>query len=185
MREKPTILARRMLAQSRLFQIDEIDLRFANGHEARYESLSSPGHGAVLIVPILDNETLLLVEEYAVGVDRYELTLPKGRMEANESPLETANRELAEEVGFTAARLDLLTRLTLAPGYSDHHTHIVLARDLSPCRREGGDEPEPPGVVPWPLHGLGRLVALPQVSEARTIAALYLARDYLYHASTP
>ena len=71
-----------------------------------------------------------------------------------------------------------LTALSLAPGYMTHVTHIVLARDLYPEKLEG-DEPEELEVVPWPIRDLHTLVARDDCTEGRSIAALYIARDYL------
>ena len=102
MTSKPQILHVKEVARSRMFRIEQVDLRFANGVETQYERLVGATVGAVLIVPMQDADTVLLAREYAVGVDRYELGLPKGRVERGEDILETANRELMEEMGFAA-----------------------------------------------------------------------------------
>lgn len=181
MRDKPKILNSETLAQSRLFQIESLHLAFSNGVEAHYERLVSTNpYGAVLVVPMLDDDTVLLIREYAAGVHRYELTLPKGKVDAGETILEAANRELMEEVGHAATELEALTQLTLAPGYLNHSTHIVLARGLYPQQGEG-DEPEPLEVVPWSLSQLDRLLACEDCTEARTIAALFMVRERLQH----
>ncbi len=177
MRRNPEILETRTLAKTRLFHIEEIDLKFSNGVTVQFERMCGSARGAVLVIPMLDEETVLLIREYAAGVDRYELALPKGRIEKDEEIIAAANREIMEEVGYGAGKLDHLTSLTLAPGYSNQTTHIVLARDLYIQQAEG-DEPEPIEVVPWRLSDLPELLAHPDVSEARTVAALYLARDF-------
>ena len=132
----------------------------------------------VLVVPMLDDDTVLLIREYAAGAERYELSLPKGRIEDNEEPVAAANREMKEEVGYGARQLTRLKSLTEAPGYFRHETHVVLAQDLYPERHEG-DEPEPIEVVPWPLSKLEQLLDDPECTEARSIAALYMVRSYL------
>jgi ADP-ribose diphosphatase len=107
------------------------------------------------------------------------LGLPKGLIESGETILEAANRELMEEVGYGARDLRHFTSLTLAPGYFGHVTHVVLARDLYAHRRPG-DEPEEIEVVPWRMSALRDLVAQEDCTEARSIAALYMVRDFLY-----
>ena len=102
---KPKILDTRDVCQSRLFRIEEIDLRFSNGEERTFERLKGKALGAVMIVPMIDDETFLLVREYAAGVDRYELGLPKGLLEEGEDVFEAANREMQEEVGYGARDL--------------------------------------------------------------------------------
>jgi len=178
MRKKPQILATQTLAKTRLFHIQQLDLRFTNGVETQYERLIGSPQGAVLIVPLLDDETFLLIREYAAGIDRYELSLPKGRIENGEELLSAANREIMEEVGYGAHHLHHLTSLSLAPGYLGHFTHVVIARDLYP-QQISGDEPEPLEVVPWKLNELHQLFGREDCTEARSIAALYMTREYL------
>jgi len=175
---KPEITNTEVIARTRLFRVEQVDLRFANGREVRYERLKSASPGAVLVVPLLDPTTVLLIREYAAGVERYELALPKGRVEAGETLETAANREIMEEVGYGAKRLTLLKSMTLAPGYFSHATHIVLAEDLYP-QRLAGDEPEAIEVVPWSLERLAELCAHEECTEARSIAALYLVRERL------
>lgn len=178
MRTKPRILNTLTLAKTRLFHIEQVDLRFTNGVEARFERLISSPQGAVLIVPMLDDDTFLLVREYAAGIDRYELSLPKGRIEKGEETLAAANREIMEEIGYGANHLHHLTSLSLAPGYLDHFTHVVIARELYP-QKNTGDEPEPLEVVPWRLRDLPQLLTRDDCTEARSIAALFMTREYL------
>ena len=178
MSKKPVIHSRQEVARTRLFRVEALELTFSNGTRVEYERLVSSSDGAVLVVPMRDENTVLLVREYAAGTERYELALPKGRIEPDEDPVEAANRELSEEIGLAARQLTLLTAFTLAPGYMTHATHIVLAEDLYPEEAEG-DEPEPLEVVPWNMSELYGLTQREDCSEARSIAALYLARDYL------
>ena len=158
--------------------MERLDLEFSNGERRRYERLHGRGHGAVAVVPMLDAQTVLLVREYAAGVHRYELGLVKGRIDAGESPVEAGNRELMEEAGYGARELTVLRSLTLAPTYMSHQTHLVLARDLYP-QRLPGDEPEQLDVVPWKLDALGELILREDFSEGRSIAALFIAREWL------
>jgi ADP-ribose diphosphatase len=177
MKEKPKILDRRLAAQTRIFRVEQLDLEFANGNRRTFERILG-GRGSVLVVPLRDVDTLLLTREYAAGLDRYELGFPKGIVEPQEDPLEAANRELTEELGCAARDLHLVHTVSLAPGYIQHSTHIVLARDLYERHAEG-DEPEPIEVVPWPLGDPDALLARDDFSEARSIAALYLVRRFL------
>lgn len=178
MREKPKILASRTLARTQIFQIEALDLQFSNGRRAHFERIVGVSQGAVMIAPMQDERTILLVREYAAAVDRYDLSLPKGSIEPGEDLLATANREIREEIGLAARDLRILRGFSMAPGYLDHTTHLVLARDLYPARLPG-DEPEELEVVPWHLDRLEELLALPEVTEARSIAALFLVREIL------
>ena len=163
------------------YRMERLDLEFDNGERRRYERLHGRGHGAVIVVPLLDDDTVLLVREYAAGVHRYELGLVKGRIDAGETPLQAADRELKEEAGYGARSLQVLRSLSLAPSYMSQQTHLVLARDLYP-ERLPGDEPEELEVVPWKLARLHELILRDDFSEGRSIAALFIAREWLQHA---
>jgi ADP-ribose diphosphatase len=179
MTEKPKILQRQTVANTKLFQVESLSLEFSNGQQRQYERLMrGHGHGAVLIVPLIDSNTVLLIKEYAAGLHRYELGLPKGKLDAGEDSLTAANREMQEEIGYAANKLHLLTRLSLAPSYMEHCIDIVIAEDLYPSTLSG-DEPEPLEVVPWKLSELPKLMASGECTEARSIAALYLTLEHL------
>ena len=160
MKRLPEILATKTLAKTRIFHIQQIDLRFSNGASVQYERMCGSPRGAVLLVPMLDDETVLMIREYAVGVERYELALPKGRIEKDEALIDAANRELMEETGYAARRLRHLTSMTLAPGYSNQTTHIVLAQGLYE-KSADGDEPEPIEVIPMKLNTLENIMQTP------------------------
>lgn len=178
----PIVHDRRERRPADLFKVEQLDLEFSNGERRTYERLISRGLGAVIVVAMPDPEHVLLIREYACGVHRYELGLPKGRLEAGESLLEGANRELQEECGFAARELRELGHLSLAPGYMTHITHVVLATGLYPSRLPG-DEPEELEVITWPMADLVTLVQRPDCTEGRSIASLYMARDLLAHPS--
>ena len=180
---QPEILSVRTAARSGLFHIEAVKLRFANGNEREYERLAgSAAPGAVVIVPLLDTQNILLVREYAVGLERYELGLPMGLMHPGESALEAANRELTEETGYAARKLQRLHTLALAPGILGYRMDVVLATDLYPHHLQG-DEPEPLESVQWPLDRLDELAVNGTISDARTLAALFVARGAVSKSS--
>lgn len=162
------------------YRMERLDLEFANGERRNYERLHGRGRGAVVVVPLLDDDTVLLVREYAAGVHRYELGLVRGRIDAGESPEQAADRELQEEAGYGARSIKVLRSLSLAPSHMSQQTHLVIARDLYP-QRLPGDEPEELEVLPWKLDALHELVLREDFSEGRAIAALFIAREWLRH----
>ncbi len=178
MRKKPICIEKKIIAQSRLFTIEQLHLQFANGVQRIYERIPSSSHGAVLIVALTQQHSVLLVREYSAGTDAYELAFPKGRLEPGETAIEAANRELREEVGFAARKLLSLKSLTLAPGFFGARLQIVVAWDLYPSPLEG-DEPEPLEVIEWPLEASDDLLASDDFSEARSVAALLLVKRWL------
>ncbi|MGL4715079.1 MAG: ADP compounds hydrolase NudE [Aeromonas sp.] len=177
-KHKPEILKAEIVAQSRLFKVESVHLKFSNGEERVYERMRGGNRGAVMVVPLLDPHTLLLVREYAAGTHSYELGFPKGLIDPGENAFEAGNRELMEEAGFGANSLTLLKQVSLAPGYFSSRMDILLARDLFP-EQQIGDEPEPLQVIPWPLNRIDDLLARPDFTESRSISALLLAHKWL------
>ncbi|MDE2307184.1 MAG: ADP compounds hydrolase NudE [Xanthomonadaceae bacterium] len=178
MRKLPIVHATRDVIDSDFLRVEQLDLEFSNGVRRTYERMKGSGLGAVIIVPMLDDDTVLLVREYGAGVGRYELGLPKGRLDRDETAEQGAERELKEEVGYGAHRLKILHNLSLSPAYMTHMAHVVLAQDLYP-ERLAGDEPEELEVVPWKMAELHTLLGRDDVTEGRSIAALFMAREYL------
>jgi len=175
--KKPEILKVSEVARSRLFTIQEVSLVFSNGERRIYERMKPSSREAVMILA-LDGDSVLLIEEYAVGLESYELGFPKGLIDPGETPLQAAQRELKEEVGYGARRTELLASLTMAPSYFSSRMNIIVAEDLYPEKLEG-DEPEPLILHRWPLNDLLSLLEKDQFSEARNVSALFLLREWL------
>ncbi len=178
MSQKPEIIKRATIATSRLFHIEEVYLKFSNGNHRVFERMITNRHGAVLVIPLLDEKTMLLVREYAAGTDRYELGFPKGLIDANETAEQAVDRELQEEIGYGALHIEFLRSMTSAPGYWGGSARVFLAKELYPAKLLG-DEPEPLEIVPWPISDYQALLKEETFYEARSIAALFLLRDKL------
>ncbi|GLP95912.1 ADP compounds hydrolase NudE [Paraferrimonas sedimenticola] len=177
-RKKPEILEAKLVAQSRLFKIEQVHLRFANGAERFYERMRGNRSGAVMIVALQQDGSVLLAQEYCAGTDSYEWGFPKGLIDPGESPAEAANRELQEEMGFGAKRWTELKQVALAPGYFASKMHIFLAEELYSSWLEG-DEPEPLGVKTVARADWDQLLDQDDFIESRSVAALMLAQRAL------
>jgi len=184
MHNKPKILHRKIHCQSKLFTIEQVDLEFSNGAQHQFERLFTPGPGAVMIIPVVDNEHVIMIREYAVGTDRYELVFPKGKIDEGETFLQAANRECMEEIGYRAQKLTPLGEMSIAPGYISFITHLVLAENLQP-EKLSGDEPEALEQVTCNINHIDQLMRHENLSEARSIAALYQVRDILRERTEP
>lgn len=174
----PEILDVKVIAKTRIFEIQSVDLRFSNGELRTYERLTPQRRSSVMILPIY-NDHLIFVKEYAVGSERYELNFPKGMVDLGEQPIEAANRELQEEIGFGAYKLTPLRPMYHSPSHMFGLMHTFIAEDLYPSRLEG-DEPEPLDIVYYPLAKIDELLTDPNFAEARNLAALFLLKAHLY-----
>ncbi|MEM1243896.1 MAG: ADP compounds hydrolase NudE [Pseudomonadota bacterium] len=179
MKQKPIVKQKKIVARSRYFAIEQLDLEFSNGATRQFERIAGRSHGAVIIVPLQADDTLLLVSEYAAGLDRYELAFPKGMVNAGEDLVAATDRELKEEIGFGAKNIEAIKQTSAIPGYWGNHATIMLARDLYP-EKLIGDEPEPLEVVPWKIQDYKQLLKREDFTEARSIAALLLVKALFY-----
>jgi ADP-ribose diphosphatase len=175
----PEILKSNTVARSRLFSIETLDIEFSNGVRRTYERLPARSRQAVIVVGITDQQEVVLVREYLAGLHRYELGLPKGTVDGKDETFEeAANRELKEEAGYGAARIDYLREISIAPSHMGFTVHVMLARGLFPERLQG-DEPEQADVVAWPLATIDDLFFSNEISEARSMAAIRIAQLHM------
>jgi ADP-ribose pyrophosphatase len=143
--------------------------------------------GAVAVVPVTDRGGVLLVRQFRSPIRRNLLEIPAGtRDQKGEPPETTALRELEEEVGVRAGRIEELGRFWNSPGFCDEETFIYLATDLSDSapNREGPEESYIE-VIEIPLgEAEGRLVAESTV-DMQTLVGIRLAISALERRATP
>ncbi len=106
--------------------------------------------GAVVLLPMLDDGRVVLIRNYRMSIDDYLIELPAGTLEPGEDALGAARRELAEETGFRARSIELLTHFYASPGILDERLHLFLAEGLEagPSALDAGEEIELLA-VPW------------------------------------
>ena len=150
-------------------------VRRADGEIVEREVVSHPD--AVGIVAY-DERVVFLVRQprEAVGVDDL-LEIPAGKLDTEgEGPLETAKRELAEEIGKSAAEWSELKRFYMTPGWADEEVELFVATGLSDAEAEA-DDSERIDVVEWPLEDLEG--AIEQCRDAKSVIGLLMLRDIL------
>jgi ADP-ribose pyrophosphatase len=137
--------------------------------------------GAVSVVPLLEGGTVILVRQYRAPIDGYLLEIPAGKRDvANEEPLATAQRELAEEIGMTADHIELLAEFYNSPGFSDEHSYTYLARGLhETVMQPDGIEEQSMVIEHVPLAVVPSLIRAGEITDAKTIIGLMMARDRL------
>ncbi len=137
--------------------------------------------GAVVVVPVLDDGRVLLVRQFRAAVEDDLLEVPAGKRDVDGEPVETtAHRELAEEVGMTAGRMELLSEFFNSPGFCDEHSYLFLARDLTPCEVSAqGIEEEHMTIETVELADVPAMIADRRITDAKSIIGLLLAREVL------
>jgi len=177
MHEKPIIGQIKVLAQTRIFRIESVALTFSNGEQREFERVNNPNAGAVMVIPLAGDE-LIMVREYAVGSEQYELGFVKGLIDPGETPQQAANRELKEEIGHGARAIQYVRETRATPHYNSARAHLMLAENLYQ-ESLPGDEPEVLQQLRWPLDDLDGLLAHPEINDVRTLHAIYWLRDHI------
>ncbi|MCS6886010.1 MAG: NUDIX hydrolase [Acidobacteriota bacterium] len=134
--------------------------------------------GGVAVVALNDKLEVALVRQYRHPIGQYLLELPAGRLEAGDTPLEGARRELQQETGLIAADWKLLAKTYPAPGYCQELLHIFLARQLT-SHTATPDEDEEIEVVYLPLQVATKMCYSGELVDAKTIIGLLTAENFL------
>jgi ADP-ribose pyrophosphatase len=160
------------------FLIEVAEATFEAPDGTRFERDVVHHPGAVSVVPILHDGSVLLVRQYRAAIDADLLEIPAGKRDvAGEPPELTARRELEEEVGMRAGRLELMARFYNSPGFCDEHSHVFVATDLTPTERcAHGPEEQHLTVHRVPLGEVEGMIAGGTIVDAKTIIGLSLAR---------
>ena len=140
--------------------------------------------GAVVVVPVIDDgdrAAALLVRQWRVATGRALLEVPAGKRDVEgEAPETTANRELVEEIGYEAGRLDKLCEFYNSPGFCDEYTHLFLATELEERARAAVSHEEAAMTIERvPLDRVDDLIAKGELIDAKSIIGLVLARQFL------
>lgn len=124
------VLESKLIHTGRKFRLELCGVPDREGRLREYEVIRHPG--AAVILPLLDDQTVVLIENDRVAVGKTLLELPAGTLNGSELPLDAAGRELAEETGYRAGRLEPLLSFYSSPGFCDERLHAFVARDLTP-----------------------------------------------------
>jgi 8-oxo-dGTP pyrophosphatase MutT (NUDIX family) len=155
--------------------------RFEAPDGTRFERELVHHPGAVVVVPAVGDDRVMMVRQFRAAIGRELLEVPAGKRDVEGEPTEvTAQRELVEEVGRRAGRLELLARFYNSPGFCDEHTWLYLARDLQevPHDRQGAEE-QHMVVEEVRLADVAGLVERFEIVDAKSIIGLCLAKERL------
>lgn len=173
-------LASSRLYSGRVLNLDIDLVRFPDGSEGELEMIRHSGASAV--IPVLsdpggEDPQLLLMRQYRYAAERYLYEIPAGRLDPGESPLECAIRELREETGCTAERVEPLTSIYTTPGFTDERIHLFMATGLSmgESQREADEFIE---VVSFPMSEVLAMVERGDIVDAKTLVAILFAAGY-------
>ena len=168
-----------LLHQAHSISLVEAEIEGPDGRRFRRDIVHHPG--AVSVVAVHDDRQAVLVRQYRAALDADVLEIPAGKRDVEGEPPEvTASRELAEEVGLVAEHVELLGEFYNSPGFCDEHSFTYLATGLTTCATAPvGPEEEVMQVVHVSLDDVPGLIAAGELTDAKSIIGLLLARERL------
>lgn len=184
MADEPGKIGGRRAYTGRIISLDIDEVRFPDGSTGSLEMIRHPGASAV--VPLLDasNESdptsaaardplVLLIRQYRYAAGGYLYEVPAGRLDPGESPEQCAHRELAEETGYRAARVEPLLTMFTTPGFTDEKIHLFQATGLTAgeAHREADEFLE---LKPTRLSDAIRMIEQGEIQDSKTALALLL-----------
>ena len=173
---KTRFINRKSIFTTTLFNVEEVQIEMSNKKQHRYQMVNHAD--SVTILPVDEKGQIWFVSQYRVGANADLLELPAGVIEKNETPLACAEREVQEEIGMAARKIQPLGSFYLAPGYCNEVNHAFLARELfsSPLAQ---DEDEFLNINKLPIEQAYQIAQAGKIQDAKSLAALFLARPLL------
>jgi len=169
--EEIEILGSESIYKGKIFDVDIYDIRHG---ELEYKREIIKHNGSVVIVPVFDDGTVGMVRQYRYAADKFLLEIPAGTLNKNE-PMETgARRELEEEIGVTAERLEKITEFYVSPGFLTEKMYVYLATGLTATVQNLEDDE----ILSVERHSFPELFAkigAGEIEDAKTICGLFLA----------
>lgn len=170
------VLHSKTVYRGHAFNVRRDEIRLPDGKAARLDIVDHVG--AVTLVPVDDQKRVWFVRQYRHPAGEVLLELPAGMVEPGEVPLDCARREIREEIGMAAGRIELIGQYFLAPGYSTEFMHVFLATDLHSNPLES-DVDEFLSVEVIPLEEALRMAEDGKIRDAKTLASLMLAKKFI------
>lgn len=160
------------ILKGRIFDIYRLQVRLPNGRQSFREIIKHPG--AIAVIPILDDGRILLEKQYRKAVEKVLYEIPAGTLEKGEDLKACVRRELLEETGYAARKIEHLISFYPAPGYTSEMIHLFLARGLT-LRKACPEEDETIVLAPMKLDRVMQLIRTGRIKDGKTILGmLYL-----------
>lgn len=134
--------------------------------------------GGVAVIPIADDNTIILVKQYRKAVEKFLLEIPAGKIELNEEPRVTAIRELKEETGYSTDKMEYLLEFYTSPGFTNEKIYLFLATDLvkGEANPDSGEFIE---VEKYDINLLIKMIERGEITDSKTIIGINLAKKIL------
>jgi ADP-ribose pyrophosphatase len=177
---EPGKVSSRRVHTGKIVHLDVDTVRFPDGSTGELEMFRHPGASAV--VPFLSDPAgpdpeVLLIKQYRYATGGYLYEIPAGRLDANEDPAECARRELQEETGCTAERIERLTTIFTTPGFCDEQIHLFMAVGLT-RGEHAREKDEFLEVETLPLSRVRAMIESGAIHDSKSVVALLYAAGF-------
>lgn len=169
-------LGTKMIYQGRVFEVRQDTIQWPDGRQVKLDIVNHPP--AVVILPVDATGHIWFIRQYRHPTGGLILELPAGVIEAGETPEACAGREIREEIGMSAQKIEKIGEFYMAPGYSTEYLYIFIAKDLQ-VNPLPGDVDEYIRVDRIPINDAYDLAERGALPDAKSLAALLLARRHL------
>lgn len=174
-------IASTRIHSGRVIDLDVDTVRFPDGSIGQLEMIRHPGAAAVVPFasdPHGKDPTVLLIQQYRYAANGLLIEIPAGRLNPGEDPQVCAHRELLEEVGVKAGRVERLTTIWTTPGFTDERIHLFWASDLT-ADKHAREPDEFIEVIPKPLSEALQMVRSGEISDAKTALSLLFVGGFI------
>jgi len=175
---KPEILATRSIYDGKIFDVVESEIRH---DDVQYKREIVIHKGSAVIIPVFADGTVALVRQYRYAAEKFLLEVPAGTLNKNEDPQLGAERELEEEIGVRAGKVEKLTEFYVSPGFLTEKMHLFLATDLTPTK-QNLEVDEILTVERLSFSDAFALIRRGEIEDAKTIIGLMFAGSRMDHS---
>jgi len=175
---KPEILATRSIYDGKIFDVVESEIRH---DDVQYKREIVLHKGSAVIIPVFADGTVALVRQYRYAAEKFLLEVPAGTLNKDEDPQLGAERELEEEIGVRAGKVEKLTEFYVSPGFLTEKMHLFLATDLTPTK-QNLEVDEILTVERLSFSDAFALIRRGEIEDAKTIIGLMFAGSRMDHS---
>lgn len=168
---KPEIISTETIYEGRIFNLQLAEIQ---ENDSTYKREIVRHHGSAVIVPVFADNSIALIRQYRHAAQKYLLEIPAGTLEEDEAPETGARREVEEEIGVVAGKIEKLTEFYVSPGFLTEKMHVFLATDLRESK-QNLDEDEFLSIEKYSFEKAFEMIRSGEIEDAKTMVGIIMA----------
>ena len=166
---KENILYEKLIYKGSFIDVLNIKVELPNGKNTSRDIIKHPG--ATAVIAFIDEENIILVEQFRLALNKNLLEIPAGKLDKGEEPIKCAKRELQEETGYIANNLEYLGAIATAPGFCDEIIYLYKASNLT-IGNKNEDDDEFTNVKIVNINKVKEMIKNGEIIDSKTISIL-------------